>query len=421
VKIQRTLAPTAAPLTWRDLLRGLLAPCYGRRGMARLTEEFKEYFGVKHLFWVTSGKAALTLILLGLTRLSSRRKVVIPAYTCFSVPSSVVKAGLTVETCDVDPETLDFDMAALRVALDQEVLAVVPTHLLGSCADVAQAGRYAKDKQIYVIEDVAQAFGGMKAGRPLGTSGDVGFLSFGRGKNITCGSGGLILTNSDRIAEAIRVEYEKLETESFAGAMRNWLEVAVMRLLVNPAMYWFPSGLPFLKLGETKFYRDFPISKMDRIRAGLLSSWRTRLSRSTTARSQTTSHLIRSLRENEPHRIFPQSQYGSVHLRLPLLMRSGEQKKRLCALSKQRGLGISPFYPATVRQIPELQSTLSGARGVAGASILADCLVTLPTHDYVTDSDVRRIVAAVKEIQGETKDRTAVSTPRVSEKVTTSC
>jgi perosamine synthetase len=420
VKIQRTLAPTAAPLTWGDILRGLLGPCWGQGAMDRLTEEFKQYFGVQHLFWVTSGKAALTLILLGLMRLSSRRRVVIPAYTCFSVPSSIVKAGLTVETCDVDPATLDFDMAALRAALDQDVLAVVPTHLLGSCADVAQAGQYAKDKQIYVIEDVAQAFGGMRAGRPLGTSGDVGFLSFGRGKNITCGSGGLILTNSDRIADAIRTEYEPLETESFAGAMRNWLEVAVMRLLMSPAAYWLPTGLPFLKLGETKFYREFPILKMDRIRAGLLSSWRTRLSRSTTARSQTTSHLIRSLQENQAHRVFPRSQYGSVHLRLPLLMSSGEQKQRLCALSKQRGLGISPSYPTAVRQILELQSVLSGAQA-AGASILAERLVTLPTHKYVTDRDVRRIVAAVKEIQGETKDAIAASTPRVSEKVTTLC
>lgn len=420
MRIQRTLAPTAAPLTWGDLMRGLAAPFHGRRVIEGLTKEFQEYFGVKHLFWVTSGKAALTLILLGLIRLSARRKVVIPAYTCFSVPSSVTKAGLEVGLCDVDPATLDFDVAALRRVLDHDVLAVVATHLLGSSADVAQAARYANEKQIYVIEDLAQAFGGMRAGRPLGTSGDVSFLSFGRGKNITCGSGGAILTNSDRIAAAIRAEYERLESESSAGAIRNWLEVALMRLLVSPAAYWFPSGLPFLKLGETKFYRNFPVVRMDTIRAGLLSNWRTRVSRATSARSQMTSRLIRSLRESQVNRIFPQSQYGSVHLRLPLLMSSGEQKKRLCALSKQRGLGISAFYPATVQQIPELQPAL-GTTNVSGASILAERLVTLPTHDYVTDHDVRRIVAAVNEAEGEVGGATAASSSSVSNKVTSPC
>jgi perosamine synthetase len=420
VKIQRTLAPSAAPLTWGDLLRGLSAPFRGQRTIQNLTKEFQNYFGVKHLFWVTSGKAALTVILLGLSRLSSRRKVLIPAYTCFSVPSSIIKAGLEVALCDVDPKTLDFDMAALRRALDQDVLAVVPTHLFGACADVIQAARYAKARQIYVIEDVAQAFGGMRAGRPLGTTGDVGFLSFGRGKNLTCGSGGLILTNSDQLADAIRGEYDRLGDETFVGAFRNWLEVALIHLLIRPSAYWFPSGLTFLKLGETKFYRDFPIARMDRMRAGLLANWRTRLSRTTLSRSEITSRIARSLNKSGALPIMPRSEYGSVHLRLPVLMKTGEQKRQLCALSKQRGLGISPCYPAPVQDIPELQSTLRGTKA-AGASMLAECLVTLPTHRYVTDQDVRRIVAAVKEAQAEAYDATRASTPRVIKKVSSPC
>ena len=405
MKIQRTLAPTVAPLNWRDLLHGLIAPFRGQRVTDKVTREFQDYFGVKHLFWVTSGKAALTLILLGLMRLSSRRKVVIPAYTCFSVPSSVAKAGLEVGLCDVDPATLDFDMAALNAALDDRVLAVVPTHLLGSCADVTQVARYAKDKQIYVVEDVAQAFGGMSAGKPLGTHGDVAFLSFGRGKNITCGSGGVILTDSDSIADAIRAEYERLETESLAGSIKNWLEVVAMHLLVNPATYWLPSGLPFLKLGETRFYREFPMVRMDRIRAGLLSNWKARLSQSTTIRHERASQLVRTLTESQGGRIVPQPLHDSVHLRFPFLMRSREEKSRLCALSKRQGLGISPFYPTTVQQIPELQSTLSMAH-VTGASIVADRLVTLPTHCYVTDHDVNRIKAALEEVHAQAKDST---------------
>lgn len=405
MKIQRTLAPSAAPLSWSDLLRGLIAPFRGQRVTDKLTREFQEYFGVKHLFWVTSGKAALTLILLGLMRLSSRRRVVIPAYTCFSVPSSIAKAGLEVGLCDVDPVTLDFDMAAVHAALDDRVLAVVPTHLLGSCADVAQVARHAKKKQIYVVEDVAQAFGGMRAGKPLGTNGDVAFLSFGRGKNITCGSGGVVLTNSDSIAAAIREEYERLETASFAGALKNWLEVAAMHLLVNPATYWLPSGLPFLKLGETRFYREFPILRMDRIRAGLLSNWKARLSESTAIRNERASHLVRSLKESQGGRIFLQPLHGSVHLRLPLLMSSREEKSRLCALSKRQGLGISPLYPTTVQQIPELQAILS-MTPVTGASIVAERLVTLPTHCYVTDHDVNRIKAALEEVHDQGKDST---------------
>jgi hypothetical protein len=106
----------------------------------------------------------------------------------------------------------------------------------------------------------------------LGSLGDVSFLSFGRGKNITCGSGGAILTNDDRIGKALAREYAQLPGESLLGMLTNWLEVAATQFLINPSRYWFPAGLPFLKLGETKFYTDFPITRMDPVRAGLLLS-----------------------------------------------------------------------------------------------------------------------------------------------------
>ena len=78
MKVQRTLAPSAAPINWRDLvhgLAGLLRPQATRR---RLEAEFREYFGVKHVWFVSSGKAAFSLILLALHSLSGRQKVVVP-------------------------------------------------------------------------------------------------------------------------------------------------------------------------------------------------------------------------------------------------------------------------------------------------------------------------------------------------------
>jgi dTDP-4-amino-4,6-dideoxygalactose transaminase len=390
MKVQRTLAPSAAPLEIKDLLRGLAAVFNGMRVMHNLTREFQTYFGVRHVFWLNSGKAALTLILLGLKRLSSRRKVVIPAYTCFSVPSAVVKAGLDISLCDVDPATLDFDALALRGCLDNEVLAVLPTHLLGYSVDVTKVKRYAGQHHIYVIEDVAQSFGGMAKGKPLGTMGDVAFLSFGRGKNVTCGSGGVILTNSDQIGQAIEQEYQRLEKESLAGAIRNWFEVAATQILLNPSLYWLPAGLPFLKLGETKFYRDFSIRRMDKIRAGLLSDWMRRLRQSTDTRRERASELMNHLAKVMTGLLPSQPAQGAAYLRYPILMNSGEAKSRLCALAKEEGLGISPGYPTSIQEIGELKSSLQPIN-VTGASILAERLVTLPTHQYVTARDMKRM------------------------------
>lgn len=414
MKIQRTLPPSAAPLSWGDILRGLVAPL-GSHALEKRTEEFQEHFGVQYVFWVTSGKAALALILSALAQLSSRRKVVIPAYTCFSVPSAVVKSGLKIGLCDVEPATLDFNSDNLGEQLDQDTLAVVPTHLLGLSVDVERVKRYARKNGIYVIEDVAQAFGGMSDGKPLGTSGDVAFLSFGRGKNVTCGSGGVILTNDRKIGTAIQAVYDRLSTESAVDALGNWIQVVAMRLLLNPRLYWIPAGLPFLKLGETKFYTDFPMRRMDSMRAGLLAGWKTRLLRDTQVRRERAQTFLHRLQKSAAAEfIQPHGSKEAVYLRLPVCAFNRDEKTLLCALSRQQGLGISAVYPGTIKDIPELHGALSREK-TPGATRLAECLMTFPTHDLVTSHDIERICTAIQGILDE-RDRkeTTVQTEETS-------
>ena len=68
---------------------------------------------MRHVFLVSSGSAALTLALMALKSLAREREVVIPAYTCFSVPAAVLQAGLRPVLCDIDPSTFDFDHSHL--------------------------------------------------------------------------------------------------------------------------------------------------------------------------------------------------------------------------------------------------------------------------------------------------------------------
>ena len=76
---RRTLSPAAAPLTGRDLFNGLRGLVNGQRARLELEQDLKNYFGVKYLFCVNSGKTALTLILLALQELSPKKEVVLPA------------------------------------------------------------------------------------------------------------------------------------------------------------------------------------------------------------------------------------------------------------------------------------------------------------------------------------------------------
>ncbi len=386
---QRTLSPTAAPISFWGLIGAASGLLGGVTHRARLVQELKRKFSAHDVFLLSSGKAALTVILKALAASSRRRRVIIPAYTCFSVPSAIVRAGLDVVLCDVQPDTLDFNFAELEGLINEEVLCVVPTHLFGRPADVDRVKRLCEGTGVVVVEDAAQAMGGQSGGRPLGTLGDVAFFSLGRGKNITCGTGGVILARSLPVAETIKAEYATLPEAPLGEVARNWLEMVIMRLFIHPLLYWLPAGLPFLRLGETTFDTDYPICRMDEVRAHQLQGWERRLALANQERAARAGWLIEGL--GLPRRgITPITGKEAVYLRLPVMVRDRETKEAVCRQSREVGAGLSPSYPATIQEIPELAGRLV-SRKCAGAQEVVDRLVTLPTHQFVTEKDRLKI------------------------------
>ncbi|HPJ69218.1 MAG TPA: DegT/DnrJ/EryC1/StrS family aminotransferase, partial [Desulfobacteraceae bacterium] len=162
--IRRILPPTVAPIYLRDILNGLKGAVRGEREVDRFDGELRDYFGVRHCFTLSSGRAALTVILRALHTLSPERKtVIIPAYTCYSVAASVVRAGLSLRLCDVDARTLDFNYDELQNIIahnSNEILAVIPVHLFGLPSDIERLKNITSGHDIFIIEDAAQAFGG---------------------------------------------------------------------------------------------------------------------------------------------------------------------------------------------------------------------------------------------------------------------
>ena len=385
MQIRRTLPPAAAPIAIMDLLHGLAGFLSSTKYLRRLENEVRERFGTRHVFFVSSGKAALTLILRALKSVSSgKHKVLIPAYTCYSVPSAIVKAGLQVSLCDIDPGTLDFNSRLLDDAITEDTLCVIPDHLFGVPADLDRITGLCKRKGVFVLEDAAQAMGGTYRGRPLGTIGDVGFFSLGRGKNITCGSGGIIVTGSHSIADAIRKEYSLLKEPGMSEVIREFVKAALLGIFIHPSLYWLPSGLPHLRLGETIFYKDFPMKKLSGMHAGLLRGFRERLQAANEIRKENAAWFRNELK-------LPQVQDGRLpFLRLPVAVKNREMREKILSLSREKGLGISPLYPAPINEIAEIRDQFSGAEYPVAKEI-AESLITLPTHHLLSKKDKERI------------------------------
>jgi len=391
LKPGRTIPPAAAPVRFRDLLRGLSGLFRGRC-CAELEAGFRHHFGADFALLTSSGKAALVLILKALSSLRPGKRVVIPAYTCYSVPSAILKAGLEIALCDVDPETLDFDFEQLETTVDESTLCVVPTHLFGIPADVERVRTICRGKGAYVVEDAAQSMGVEVDGRMLGAIGDAGFFSFGRGKNLSCGSGGTIITSRAEIAGKLREIGGQLESEPAHAVAMQIAEIVLTMAFLNPALYWFPAGLPFLGIGETRFLADFPVHRLGGFKAGLLGSWREKLEDFNRSRLANGREYIEELGMARSKGIYRRD---LPYLRLPVYANSPDGKARICRACGV--LGASPMYPGPIHRIEEIRHRFGG-REYPGADRVAATLVTLPTHVLVTGSDRKRLCEAIGEM-----------------------
>jgi dTDP-4-amino-4,6-dideoxygalactose transaminase len=411
MKIQRTIPPTAAPIGLKNLLYGLAGIFFGKEYLKRLEDEMKEYFGVKHVFLVSSGKAALTIILKALKTLSSKKtQVVTPAYTCFSVPSAIVKAGLKVSLCDIDPSNFDFDYKLVAEAIREDTLCVIPNHLFGIPVNIDRINSLCKARGIFVVEDAAQAMGGISKGRKLGTLGDAGFFSLGRGKNVTCGSGGVIVTNSDIIADTIRKEYGNLPIPGIIDTIKEFTKVLMMSIFINPSLYWFPSGLPFLKLGETIFYKEFPIKRLSGMKAGILRNWQNKLEESNRIRLENAEYFCSALAST----LTFHNGASIPYLRLPLIVENKEIKEKLYSLSNKKGFGISYMYPTPINEIEEIKESFNG-KFFPSAEKISERLLTIPTHHLLSEKDKEKIsyqlLAVSTQLKAESCTITSKSVP----------
>lgn len=384
MSLARAIPPAAAPITLRELLHGFRG-ILGEGAVGRLENGLKSHFGARHVILVSSGKAALFLILAGLHGLTGRRKVIIPAYTCFSVPSAVRFAGLDIALCDIVPETLDFDYSRLEGMIDGDTLCVVSTHLFGIPADTGKVRGMCGAKGAFVVEDAAQAMGVEHEGKKLGTLGDVGFFSLGRGKNITCGSGGIILTSSEEIAGAIRTRYAEAENVPAAEYVKTVLEIVFMMVFLRPNLFGIPKRLPFLKLGETRFHESYPVRRFTGFQAGILTGWPSKLERLNHARAK---HGNRYMKRLGLSGRWPIYSGDCPYNRFPVYAGDKVSKDALCREGDM--LGITPMYPSAVHRIPELRGCFDGLE-FGGADRISDTLVTLPTHILMDDRDSESI------------------------------
>ncbi|GGK42548.1 cell surface polysaccharide biosynthesis protein [Lutibacter litoralis] len=172
-------------------------------------KNLETYLDVKHVIPCANGTDALQIAMMGLG-LEPGDEVITADFTFAATVEVIALLHLTPVLVDVEKDTFNMDIAALKKAITSKTKAIVPVHLFGQCANMEAVLEVAKEHNLFVIEDTAQAIGAnytFKDGtkKKAGTIGTIGTTSFFPSKNLGCyGDGGAIFTDDDDLAHTIR-------------------------------------------------------------------------------------------------------------------------------------------------------------------------------------------------------------------------
>lgn len=163
------------------------------QGMAELTDR-------KYAVAVSNGSVALDTAVLAL-KLGEGDEVIMPTFTIMSCAAPLVRVGAKPVLVDSDTYTWNMRVEDIEAKITSRTKAIMVVHIYGLPVDMDPVLELAKKYNLYIIEDAAEMHGQTYKGRPCGSFGDISTFSFYPNKHITCGEGGMVLTNDEDLAE----------------------------------------------------------------------------------------------------------------------------------------------------------------------------------------------------------------------------
>lgn len=181
---------------------GVLTKGHNLRAME---ESLARYLGVRHAVGVASCTVGLLLTYQAL-KLSG--EVIVPSFTFMATVHPLILLGIEPVFVDIDPATWNIDTVAVERAITPRTSAIIAVHIFGNPAAVEELEAIARARKLRLVFDSAHGFGASHRGRPVGGSGDAEVFSMSPTKLLVAGEGGVVATNSDELADYVRVGRE---------------------------------------------------------------------------------------------------------------------------------------------------------------------------------------------------------------------
>jgi dTDP-4-amino-4,6-dideoxygalactose transaminase len=358
-----------------------------REPVEQLCRQLARRLAARGISLHASGREALRAALLRAAQSTGRGEVLVPAYTCFSVAAACVAAGLGVRLIDLDAHG-----HALADALPERdwrgAAACLVDNLFGLPSPLHALAARARGAGTWLIDDAAQALGAVSPEGSVGSRGDVGLLSFGRGKPLSGLGGGALAWLS--------LEPGSSPALPSPAPLRAGLRRLAYALASTRPAFGLLASIPALEIGESVYDPDFARGGIDGASALLALAGLADLDASAARRRARAHSIAARLAERgsafEP--LLEREGCAGVFPRLALL--APDARRRDAALERLRVCGATPMYPTPLGAIPRLAPHLVGDARCPGAADFCARLLTLPTHARVGEASVEQMLDALR-------------------------
>ncbi len=327
--------------------------------------ELQNYLNVKHVIPCGNGTDALQIALMALG-LEPGDEVITADFTFAATVEVVDLLKLNSILVDVDYDTFTIDTEKLKAAITPKTKAIIPVHLFGQCANMDEIMAIAKEHNLYVVEDTAQAIGADYKGRKAGTIGHIGCTSFFPSKNLGCyGDGGAIFTNDDDIAHRLRG-------------------------IVNHGMY-------------KRYYHDEVgvNSRLDSVQAAVLRRKLPFLNDYNAARNKAAAYYTEAFKDIDAL-LTPVKGEDTTHVFHQYTLRvTNGKRNELQAFLTEKEIPAMIYYPVPLRKQKAYDNGHYNDADFPNTNKLVEEVMSLPMHTELDEEQLAYITSAVREFFGK--------------------
>jgi dTDP-4-amino-4,6-dideoxygalactose transaminase len=332
---------------------------------------FRTRYGFNEVLLTTSCTHALEMAAI-LINIEPGDEVIMPSFTFVSTANAFVLRGARVIFADSTPDLPNLDTSGLEKLITPRTRAIIPVHYAGCAYNLDVIMDIANKHKLYVIEDAAQAIDSRYHDKPLGGFGHLSAFSFHETKNISSGEGGLLVINDQKFKKRAEIIWEKgtNRAEYFRGEVNKygWVDIGSS---------WLPSEI-------TAAFLYAQLNQMDVIQKKRIKNWNLYHS------------LLKELENTNKIRLplIPPGSTNNAHM-FYIILDSAITRDKLISWLKSKGI-MAVFHYQSLHE-SEFYRTQHDGRVLSWSNFYSDCLLRLPMYYELSESDIIRICAAIRE------------------------